>query len=133
MKLQRIATLIVSGLLIMFAVVFVFGVSHPISGPERYPGGVRAANERVNLADLHRDYFTSAGTYYTDAKLRPVWRWYATRYDVVPEEGIGAQDHCVTLSRARRFAIVEHTSAVMLCSVPHGTLASVNHVVYLWP
>lgn len=133
MKPLNIAALAVSGSLIVFAVVFVFGILDPMSGPGRYPGNVVALHERVYLSALHRGYLASVETYYTDAKLMPVWRWYATRYDVVPEAGIGSEDHCVKLSRVRRFAMLKHTVATMLCSVVHGTLVSVDQVVYLWP
>ncbi|MGQ0601664.1 MAG: hypothetical protein ACT4QE_08220 [Anaerolineales bacterium] len=92
---------------------------------------MRVVNERFNLLSAYKGYVSQTGAYQTDETLMNVWRWYARRFGVEPDERIHEAEQCVRLTTARHYAFVRHTVDVTLCSVRRGTRVYFDQTLYL--
>jgi len=130
-QLKLRATRVIMGFGIVFVALFSIGFAEWAEDTEPCCETAIMVPQHIDMRAILRGYVGWKSTHVIGVALRPAWREYATRYGVMPEAGIGSEDHCVTLSGSWQYAMVERTVAVRLCSVSRGTLVTVSQAIYL--
>jgi hypothetical protein len=125
------AARVIVGFGLGIVIVFSIGFARWAKGTESCCETAFVVPQHIDLRAILRGYLGWRSTHLSGVALRPAWREYAMRYGVVPESGIGSEDHCVTLTRSWQYVMVERTMSLRLCSVSRGTLVTVNQAVYL--
>jgi hypothetical protein len=130
MKAPKTASIIVGGFAVVVTLSVGLGIGQagPVMG--RYPASTGAAREKFDLSALPHGYLGWAGTYFTHDDPETVRHWYASQFDVEPEDGVNSGDHCLKLSGVQPLAGFGRVVGVTVCEAPQGTNVSVNQTIY---
>jgi hypothetical protein len=133
MKAPKAASIIVGGFAVVLSVSVGLGIGQagPVVG--RYPASSGAAHEKFDFSSLPHGYLGIVGTYFTRDEPDMVRHWYASQFDVEPEDGVNSGDHCLKLSGVQSFAGLGRVVGVTVCDAHQGTNVSVNQTVYWKP
>lgn len=130
MKRLILATLGFGGIAASFAIVGLLATMNADYILGRYSGSMRVVSNHLNLLSVSNGYISQEAIYQTDEGLMTVWRWYARRFKVEPEKGVGEEGHCVTLANTTQLIFVRRTVVARLCLVSHGTLVFVAQTMH---